>query len=261
MIIKDLSIFVRRDKTIIKDINISSNNLVKKVLAEETTYVKECKNLTRVKNEEDFYKKRDELVEALNLYGPDLNFKEEEKNKLEYKAFNKEIKELKIKKKLGYVGHYYTSLGFFALGQTFAALSICPPLGMIFLAGQLGTCVLSLYNFKGGKFGSKGYLEHHTALKTYVDVVEKSKKADDFMCDLSKLEKSLQIPYNDSDIDNLYKNNTKGLIDYFSGLKDIKEKKRVLNLLYDSEHENEDFILWLGNNEPELIRDAVLEEI
>lgn len=65
-------------RTTIKNIKSSPNELVKKVLAEETTFEEECRRLETCTKEE-FYHRRDELIEALNHYDFNKTINEDEK--------------------------------------------------------------------------------------------------------------------------------------------------------------------------------------
>ncbi|MBL7100380.1 MAG: hypothetical protein ISS23_00325 [Nanoarchaeota archaeon] len=248
---------------IIKNVKTSSNDLVKRVLAEETTYVKESKKLMSY-NEEEFYSQRDKLVEALNLYdawgiGPQID--EEVRKSLNYKLFKSELKELKNKRlifDLGVGGFILGAAGLFTLtgigividSILLVYFSCCGGIGSLAGAGVLSG--------KRIDSSSKKFLPNHLALKNYASILEKSKKADDFTHDIPFLEEIYPVKYEDSEISKLYENNAEEFMDYFSIL-EAEEKEGVLRLVYNSECKNEEIISWLDKNEPELVKKVGLD--
>lgn len=173
----------------IKNIENSSNELVKKVLAEETTYEKECKKLETYA-EEEFYQRRDELVDALNRYEFKGLVHEEQKRLLEYKLLHKELKILekkKIKKKAATF-----SLVPGTGGLTFLAYMFDPILAVgVGLASIYIGCILGYIVGDGiSKINKREPLNESIALRTYHKLLNKSKDADSFMKDLPFLKEN-----------------------------------------------------------------------
>lgn len=179
-------------QTTIDNIRNSSNNLVKKILAEETTYKEECENL-KTYDKEEFYQKRDKLVDALNHYTFNDNISEDEKNKLNYELFHKELKKLKqkIKKRerirvggvlggLPGLGAYITG---FALGEPITVF-----IGLAFMVLSPIALGLSGRADKLEKNPPKKFL----AMKTYYKLINKSRASDTFMEDLHGLAKNFE---------------------------------------------------------------------
>ena len=244
---------------IIKNVRTSSNDLVKRVLAEETTYRKESKKLMTC-GEKEFYLQRDKLVDALNLYehweiGPPIT--ETDKENLDYKLLHSELKEFKKKKlrlnltstglSLGTVG----LVALYGIGMAAGSVIVALPAFLGWVGGLSG----SLIAFMERGCLSETFLSSHLALRSYIDILKKSKKADEFTHDIPSLEEMYPVEYYaDSEMNKLYENNTKGFIDYFSSLKETEEKEEILRLLYNSEYKNEEIISWLDKNEPELVK-------
>ena len=243
---------------VIKNVRTSSSDLVERVLAEETTYENEAKKLISY-NEEEFYSRRDKLIDALNLYehwdiGPQIG--EMDKDNLDYTQFHSELKELK-KKKLN-----------LTLKATGIVLGTAGLLTFAFAGMVTGLAITGLFGYLGGmgisggatlignriSLNSKNFLPDHSALRSYASILRKSQSADGFTRDIPFLEGIYPIKYEDSEISKLYENNAKRFIDYFSSLEEDGKKEGILRLLYDSEHRNEEVISWLDENEPELIK-------
>ena len=237
---------------VIKNVRTSSNDLVGKVLAEETTFEKECKKLESY-DKEEFYQKRDELVDALAHY----KFGEiiEEKTTLDYKLFRTELKALKKgKKQINRLvrGGLGSGTGGASIA-IFGAVTGMLPITLGGLTIELIGLGMAL-RIAGKRIKLNNYQKEFTTINEYRTLEQKSKQADEFTYDISFLEWRYPIEYEDSEISKLYENNAKGFINYFSSLKKDEEKENVLTLLYASEHRNEEVISWLDENEPELVK-------
>lgn len=242
----------------VKNIRTTSNGLVKRVLAEETTYTEECKKLMKY-DKKEFYQKRTELIDALNLYKFNPYIDGEEKTNLNYELIHSELKELRNKKRkwnFGTAGLFLGTAGFFTL-MSISIITVSPLLAILGYFGGWGGLLTGVGSIaKRPDIGS--FLVHHVALVTYSNILGRSQNADNFMNSVSFL-KDIHPDYKDSDIDNLYRNNTEEFIDHFSNLKDVKEKKKIITLIYDSKYKNDEVISWLDANELKLVRDAALE--
>ena len=250
---------------VIKNVRTSSNDLVKRVLAEETTYENESKKLMTY-SEEEFYSQRDKLIDALNLYnnawiGPPTE--EIDKETLNYELLHSELKELKKKKLMLNIvvpGLIIGGVGFFSL---FLAGLVVESVILTLSAytGTLGSSIRATTTvIDRSTLRSKKFLPHHSALRSYACILKKSKRADDFTHDMPFLEEEYPVKYESSEIKKLYENDTEGFINLFSSLKKAEEQEWILRLLYyNSEYENEDVISWLDKNEPELVKKVGLD--
>lgn len=176
-------------QTTILNIKSSSNDLVKKVLAEETTFREECQKLETYAKEE-FYQRRDELIEVLNQYDFEEIISEDKKNKLDYEILHKEFKKSKRKNTL-------TGLSGAPSGAAIAYL-ISLFDGGLSLIGL--TIVMSIYSGLGLATSNliartlRGSLpKKSVAMKVYYDLMGKSIKADRFMNDFRKLEDDVRF--------------------------------------------------------------------
>ena len=59
----------------------------------------------------------------------------------------------------------------------------------------------------------------------------------------------------------LYKENNQQFIEYFSNIKTVEEKKKILEAILNCPHNNETIAEWLNNNESELVKEVGLEMI
>lgn len=169
-------------QTTIANIEHSSNDLVKKVLAEETTFRKECKKLEDYAKKE-FYQKRDELVEALNHYNFFGIIGGDKKKMLDYEVFHLELKKLKKKKTKLKITAWSGLPG--ATGLTYLAFIVDPfllgPMTAILgcMGGVIASTVGAAKTYDLNSILPSGFI----VLKTYYDLKAKSKDADKFMQD------------------------------------------------------------------------------
>jgi len=175
----------------VKNIENSLSDLIKKVMAEETTFQKECKKLETC-SQEGFPQKRDEIINALNQYEFYENISEDSRKLLDYDLFHTELKELKGKKfkyDTGTVGGLAGLLGF----GTVAAFTILTFPEFYFLSamasGLSGMASLFL-TLEKPDLKNRAPLKHHVSMRTYHKIIQKSKDADDFMVDMPLLKKT-----------------------------------------------------------------------
>lgn len=197
-------------QTTITNIRNSPNELVKKVLAEETTYKRECENLKNY-NEEEFYQRRDELVDALNHYTfNDIN---EDEKKLDYELFHKERKKLKQKikkwKRIGIGGLLGGLPG--GVGAFITGCALCEPITLLIgcIAMILSPIALKPLD-KAEELEKIARLEKippkkFLAMKTYYILKDKSAEADRFMEDIQLFKKHSYVYKNlNEDSDSTY---------------------------------------------------------
>ncbi|MBL7100585.1 MAG: hypothetical protein ISS23_01380 [Nanoarchaeota archaeon] len=187
-----------------RNIESSSNNLVQKVLAEETTFVGECRKLGSY-DKEEFYQKRDELADALNHYRFGEIIEEKEKMVLDYKLFCTELNALK-KRRNKIKGANYGGWGSGAGGVSLTVLGLISGMLPVSLIGLITICV-------GGGVGlcavdrlekldddpGKGFM----TINKYLVLEKKSEEADEFMYDFKCLKE------NTDDILSLYREDPK----------------------------------------------------
>lgn len=187
---------LKQIQSTINNIENSSNELVKKILAEETKYKTECKKLENYAKEE-FYQKRDELVDALNQYNFGKIVSKEQKMMLDYKLFHKELNALK-KKKMKWRTLWGTLPG--AGGLTYL-VSTFDPLLAVFTATFIGiSCLVASIGaeIEISELNEQPPKEYIT-MEPYYALRKKSEDADKFMHDFQFLK---EIPlYKDSNED------------------------------------------------------------
>lgn len=172
-------------KRTISNIENSSNELVKKVLAEETTYKREHEKL-KTYGEKEFYQRRNELIDALNHYTFNETISEKKKNILNYKLFHRELEDLK-KEKRGLKAMAWGGVPS-ATGLTYLLFTIDP-----ILAGVLGVFIgiagigASIAGAVDTNDLNKKAPEGFVVLRMYYDLRSKSKNADKFMKDFEIL--------------------------------------------------------------------------
>lgn len=167
-------------KTIIKN---SSDTLIKKVLAEKTTFQKEHKKL-RADSELKFYNRRDELINTLNKYGFGEVISNEEKKLLNYD----QIKLTKSKNKKERI----SLLAVFG-GLSLIGIGILYPPFLPQIALLKGSSVLSgmglLFYGKMKVMDLKNMSENYAAMREFDILKGKSKQLDDFVHDIKLMEK------------------------------------------------------------------------
>ncbi|MBL7100586.1 MAG: hypothetical protein ISS23_01385 [Nanoarchaeota archaeon] len=181
----------------IKNIKTSSNNLVKKVLAEETTFQKECKKLESY-DKEEFYQKRDELADALNHYKFGEIIEEKEKTAFDYESLHEELKVLRKKKNIikGITWSSWSSgAGGAGLGLFGAATGLIPValIGIMAMLVGAGVGIGADNKLEKLRDNPKGFI----TIREYLVLEEKSVEADEFMQDFRFLKDNILPFYED----------------------------------------------------------------